>query len=183
MSRPWKRGARTVDAEARERRGHEAHDASIGGAADQRREQAVIGRKKAVPAGLDRDDVPGGSDSRVDHGDVHGPGRKVPVRPAQPETRFRRPVHHDLVRQVDDPRRGKARQDHTLYHADERSLVAEVGGDGHHTARVKQALAQLRAPRPRGLLFASAHARQRSVLGTAASRSGSMSSPHTAQFE
>jgi hypothetical protein len=39
-------------------------------------------------------------------------------------------MHHDLVREIDDPCGGKAREDAALDDPDERALVSEVGGDG-----------------------------------------------------
>ncbi len=80
--------------------------------------------------GRHRHDVPGRSDPRVDDGDVDGAERKVPERAGQPEARLGRPVHHDLVREIDDARVVEAGEDAPLHDPDERALVPEVGGDG-----------------------------------------------------
>jgi len=73
-------------------------------------------------------------------------------------------VHHDLVREIDEPSLGEAGENAALDDADEGSLVTEIGRDGDDPARAR--------------ILSRA---QRSVYGTAASRSGSMSSPQTAQ--
>ncbi len=104
MSRPWKVALGRCTPMLRKLRRVEAHDERVRGAAHERREQAVIGGEEVVPAGAHRDDVARGADARIDHRDVHRPGREVTERARQPEAGFCGPVHHDLVRQIDDAR-------------------------------------------------------------------------------
>ena len=69
------------------------------------------------------------ADAGIDDGDVHGAGRKILVRTADPEAGFGRPLRRNVVRQVDDARVRKAAQDHAFHDGRKRTLVAEIGRD------------------------------------------------------
>src|SRR5262245_38117984 len=88
---------------------------------------------------------------------------EVAKRSGEPEASFRRPVHQDLVGEVDDACLGEAAQDDALHHADEWALVPEVGGD-RDDAGWFQAVAILR---PRSTL------RDMPATGLRAHRTGS----------
>ena len=122
--------ARSMHSEARQLRGAQAHDQRVACATDDRGQQAVVGRQEIVSTGLHGQNVARGADARIDYRDVHGCRREVVEGVRQPEARLRRPVHHDLMREIDDARRREAREHATLHDTDERSLVAEVGRDG-----------------------------------------------------
>ena len=123
-------GARTMHSEVRKLCAPEAHDERVAHAVDDGGQQAVVGRQEIVSAGLHGENVPRGADARIDHGDVHGGGREVAEGARQPEARLRRPVHHDLIHEIDDARTREAREHATLHDAHERPLMAEVGRDG-----------------------------------------------------
>ena len=70
--------------------------------ADHGRQQAVVGRQEHMSAGRDSDDVARSADARIDDRDVHRAGREIAEGARQPEPRLGRPVHDDLVREIDD---------------------------------------------------------------------------------
>ena len=116
--------------ETRELSGAEAHDQRIRRTAHDGRQQPVVGREEQMVAGAHGDDAARGADARIHHRDVHRAGRKIPEGAREPEAGLRGPVHHDLVRQIDDARGREAREHAALHDAHERPLVPEVRGDG-----------------------------------------------------
>jgi len=101
----------------------------IGMAGHHRGQQAVVGRKEDVVLRRDRHNLARCPNAGVHDSDVDGPRWEVPERSRQPETRLSRPVHDNLVGEIDDPGFWKSRQDHSFHDSDERTLVSEIGGD------------------------------------------------------
>src|SRR5579883_281008 len=66
---------------------------------------------------------------------MHGPGREVPKGSRQPKPGLGRPVDHDLVGQIDEPRAREATENAPLHDADEGPLVPEISRDGNDTGR------------------------------------------------
>ena len=135
-------GARAVNAEHARARRREPHDRWRRDAV--RRSGAsspLSGARNTVAAGrtamMSREVPTPGSTTAM----CTVPGGKVLEGARQPEARFRRPVHEDLVRQIDDARVGEAAEDDALHHADERPLVPEVGGDGDDAGRLHRVTA------------------------------------------
>ena len=129
MSRPWKVALGWLTPKRHELRSLQPGERGLGVANDDGRQQPVIGRQEHVSLGLHRHDIPGGADARIDHGHVHRSRGKVDERPRQPEAGLCRPMHDDLVGEVDDARCREAREDASLHDPDERPFMAEIGRD------------------------------------------------------
>src|SRR5487761_868505 len=112
-----------MDAEARQSLRAQAHDAGPRVPSDHRGQQSVVRRDEEMLPGAHHDDVARGPYSGVHYRDVHSSRRKVPEGPGQPEPGLGGPMDHDLVREVDDPRRRHAAEDAALHDTDERALM------------------------------------------------------------
>src|SRR5215472_12277082 len=83
-----------------------------------------------MAAGAHGDDVARRADPGIHNRHVHRAGREIAECARQPEAGLRRPVHDDLVSEIDHARLREALQNAALDDTDERSLVAEVGRYG-----------------------------------------------------
>ena len=122
MSRPWNVALGLWMPNMHEARRGELHHATH---RDARRRSALAARcpapgtqwPPAVTAMMSREVPTPGSTTAT----CTVPGGKVAERARQPEARFGRPVHDDLVREIDDARVGEAAEHHALHDADERA--------------------------------------------------------------
>ena len=138
---PVEGGARLCDAEARELCAVERTiTARIGDAAHDRREQAVVGGEEDMPAAPDRDDArarcptPGSTTATCT---VPG-GKYAKARASQKPASAGQCTTISCVRSMMRAS-GKRAEDAALHDADERALVAEVGGDGDDAAGLRKA--------------------------------------------
>ena len=162
---PVKGGAGVVDAEPRQPLGPQAHDPRACGwrattGASSPLSGATNRCSAALTSTMSREVPTPGSTTAM----CTVPGGKVLEGPRQPEPGLGRPVNHDLVGEVDDPRRRQAAEDAALHHADEGPLVAEIRGDGDDTRGDASRSGPSAAVRRRaGCCGPSAQVRQRSA--------------------
>src|SRR6185437_9876734 len=128
-------GARVLNADSRKPLRPQAHDRGPGMARDQRRQEPIVRRDEQMLCGGHDDDVPGGPHPGVDDRHVYGAGREVLEGSGQPEPCLGRPMNHDLVSEVDDPRRRQAAEDTAFHDTYEGTLVSEVRRDGNDAGR------------------------------------------------
>ena len=94
-------------------------------------DQAVVGADDALLLDLDDQHAPVGADAGVDDGEVRGAGREAVDGALQRDRAAQHVLRRDLVRDVDQPRRGAVPHQNGLHRGDVAIAEAEVAGKGY----------------------------------------------------